>query len=129
MFVIQQAPENVRDDYKQRKNETLHMEVRRRGNQCCRRDDSCLGEPPAQKVQERMLHGAAQDDLLQNAKERLRHRNPESEKERVASKERKRKDGCRRKLRQGENPFDQGKDDNEDSGLEQCVGERVAPVL
>ena len=67
-FIIKQAPENVRNDNKQRENKTLHVKVRG-GDQGGGGDDPRLGEPAGQKVHQRMLNGTAQDDLLQSASE------------------------------------------------------------
>jgi hypothetical protein len=57
--IIEQTPENVRDDNKQRENKTLHVKVCGGSDQSGRSDDSCLGEPPGQKVHQRMLNGTA----------------------------------------------------------------------
>jgi len=71
MFIIEQTPENVRNDNKQRENKTPHVKVRGSGDQGGGGDDPRLGEPAGQKAHQRMLNGTAQDDLLQNAKDRV----------------------------------------------------------
>ena len=69
MLVIEQAPENVWDDNNQRKDEALHVKMRRGGNQCRRGDNPGLCEATRQEVNERVLQGTAQDDLLQHTED------------------------------------------------------------
>jgi hypothetical protein len=71
MFVIKQTPKNVRDNNKQREDYALHVQVRCGGDQSRCSDDSCLREAAGQEMNERMLQGAPQDDLLQNANRKV----------------------------------------------------------
>jgi hypothetical protein len=122
MFIIEQAPENVRNDNKQRENKTLHVKVRGDGDQGGGGDDPRLGEPAGQKVHQRMLNGTAQDDLLQNAEDRVGKGDRQAKQKWIATKEWKGEHRRRSKFSEGEHPFYDRHGDNEDPRLEQCVG-------
>jgi hypothetical protein len=64
VLVIEQAPENIRQDNEKRQNQAFQVQMRCKDDERCCQNDPGLDEGSGQEMNKRILNGAAKNNLL-----------------------------------------------------------------